>query len=72
MGAKVIVTEVDELKALEAVMDGFEVMPMRLAPAIILLAESLIASPMQIVSFLSTAGLITKAIRLPCSVLAAI
>lgn len=28
MGAKVIVTEVDPLKALEAVMDGFRVMPM--------------------------------------------
>ncbi len=28
MGARVIVTEVDALKALEAVMDGFEVMPM--------------------------------------------
>lgn len=28
MGAKVIVTEVDPVKALEAVMDGFEVMPM--------------------------------------------
>ncbi|MFQ5952189.1 MAG: adenosylhomocysteinase [Candidatus Omnitrophota bacterium] len=28
MGAKVIVTEVDALKALEAVMDGFDVMPM--------------------------------------------
>jgi len=28
MGAKVIVTEVDKIKALEAVMDGFEVMPM--------------------------------------------
>ena len=28
MGAQVIVTEVDPLKALEAVMDGFEVMPM--------------------------------------------
>jgi adenosylhomocysteinase len=28
MGALVIVTEVDPLKALEAVMDGFEVMPM--------------------------------------------
>lgn len=28
MGARVIVTEVDPLKALEAVMDGFEVMPM--------------------------------------------
>ncbi|HNT29427.1 MAG TPA: adenosylhomocysteinase [bacterium] len=28
MGAKVIVTEVDALKALEATMDGFEVMPM--------------------------------------------
>ncbi len=29
MGARVIVTEVDPVKALEAVMDGFEVMPMR-------------------------------------------
>jgi len=29
MGANVIVTEVDPLKALEAVMDGFRVMPMR-------------------------------------------
>lgn len=28
MGARVIVTEVDPLKSLEAVMDGFEVMPM--------------------------------------------
>ncbi|HVY67508.1 MAG TPA: adenosylhomocysteinase [Patescibacteria group bacterium] len=28
LGARVIVTEVDELKALQAVMDGFEVMPM--------------------------------------------
>jgi len=28
MGAKVIVTEVDPVRALEAVMDGFEVMPM--------------------------------------------
>lgn len=28
MGAKVIVTEIDEIKALEAAMDGFEVMPM--------------------------------------------
>lgn len=28
MGAKVIVSEIDEVKALEAVMDGFEVMPM--------------------------------------------
>lgn len=29
MGAKVIVTEVDEIKALEAAMDGFSVMPMK-------------------------------------------
>ena len=29
MGAKVIVTEVDQIKALEAAMDGFEVMPMK-------------------------------------------
>jgi adenosylhomocysteinase len=28
MGAQVIVTEVDPLKALEAVMDGYQVMPM--------------------------------------------
>ncbi len=31
MGARVIVTEVDPLKALEAVMDGFDVMPMERA-----------------------------------------
>ena len=31
MGAEVIVTEVDPVKALEAVMDGFKVMPMRQA-----------------------------------------
>lgn len=29
MGARVVVTEVDPLRALEALMDGFEVMPMR-------------------------------------------
>ena len=34
MGAKVIVTEVDPIKAIEAVMDGFEVMPMRQAAAL--------------------------------------
>ncbi|HLO18395.1 MAG TPA: adenosylhomocysteinase, partial [Anaerolineales bacterium] len=34
MGALVIVTEVDPLKALEAVMDGFEVMPMEEAARI--------------------------------------
>jgi adenosylhomocysteinase len=34
MGAKVIVTEVDAIKALEAVMDGFEVMPMEQAAAL--------------------------------------
>ncbi len=34
LGAKVIVTEVDPVKAIEAVMDGFEVMPMRQAAAI--------------------------------------
>jgi adenosylhomocysteinase len=34
MGAQVIVTEVDHLKALEAVMDGFQVMPMSQAAAI--------------------------------------
>jgi adenosylhomocysteinase len=28
MGARVVITEVDPLKALEAIMDGFEVMPM--------------------------------------------
>ena len=33
-GAKVVVTEVDPIKAIEAVMDGFEVMPMREASAI--------------------------------------
>lgn len=31
LGAKVIVTEVDKIKALEATMDGFEVMPMKQA-----------------------------------------
>jgi len=34
MGAKVIVTEVDEIKALEAAMDGFRVMPMKEAAKI--------------------------------------
>jgi len=34
MGAKVIVTEVDRIKALEATMDGFEVMPMKEAARI--------------------------------------
>lgn len=34
MGAKVIITEVDKIKALEAVMDGFQVMPMREAAKI--------------------------------------
>ena len=34
LGAKVIVTEVDPVKAIEAVMDGFTVMPMREAAAI--------------------------------------
>ena len=34
LGAKVIVTEVDPVRALEAVMDGFEVMPMREAAKI--------------------------------------
>ena len=29
LGAKVIVTEINPVKAIEAVMDGFEVMPMR-------------------------------------------
>ena len=30
MGARVIITEVDPVKAIEAVMDGFEVMPLSL------------------------------------------
>lgn len=34
LGAKVIVTEVDAIKAIEAVMDGFQVMPMKEAAAI--------------------------------------
>ncbi|MCI5822619.1 MAG: adenosylhomocysteinase [Lachnospiraceae bacterium] len=34
LGAKVIVTEVDPIKAIEAVMDGFQVMPMKEAAAI--------------------------------------
>ena len=34
LGAQVIVTEIDHLKALEAVMDGFQVMPMSKAAAI--------------------------------------
>lgn len=34
MGANVIVTEIDPLKALEAVMDGYQVMPMKDAAAI--------------------------------------
>ena len=34
LGAHVIVTEVDPLKALEAVMDGFEVMPMKKAATV--------------------------------------
>ncbi len=34
MGAKVIITEIDRIKALEAAMDGFEVMPMRQAAKI--------------------------------------
>ncbi len=34
MGAKVIITEVDEIKALEATMDGFEVLSMRQAAKI--------------------------------------
>lgn len=33
LGAKVIVTEIDPIKAIEAVMDGFEVMPMKEAAA---------------------------------------
>jgi adenosylhomocysteinase len=34
MGANVIVTEVDPLRALEAVMDGFRVMPMPRPPRV--------------------------------------
>lgn len=34
MGAKVIITEVDEIKSIEATMDGFEVMPMSRAARI--------------------------------------
>ncbi|MFH1582866.1 MAG: adenosylhomocysteinase [Candidatus Falkowbacteria bacterium] len=34
LGAKVVVTEVDQIKALEATMDGFEVMPMKQAARI--------------------------------------
>jgi len=34
MGAKVIVTEIDEIKSLEAAMDGFQVMPMKEAAKI--------------------------------------
>ena len=34
MGANVIITEVDPIKALEAVMDGFRIMPMQLAAKI--------------------------------------
>lgn len=34
LGAKVIVTEIDPVKAIEAVMDGFEVMPMKDAAAL--------------------------------------
>ncbi|MEW6003181.1 MAG: adenosylhomocysteinase [Nitrospirota bacterium] len=34
MGARIIITEVDPLKALEAIMDGFEVMPMKEASRI--------------------------------------
>ncbi|MDD5290533.1 MAG: adenosylhomocysteinase [Patescibacteria group bacterium] len=34
MGAKVIITEIDEIKALEAAMDGFQVMPMKEAAKI--------------------------------------
>ena len=34
MGAKVIITEIDEIKALEAVMDGFQAMPMKEAAKI--------------------------------------
>lgn len=34
LGAKVIITEIDPVKAIEAVMDGFEVMPMKSAAAL--------------------------------------
>ncbi len=34
MGANVIVTEIDPLKAIEATMDGFQVMPMAKASPI--------------------------------------
>ncbi len=34
LGARVVVTEVDPVKAIEAIMDGFDVMPMRKAAAI--------------------------------------
>ncbi len=34
LGARVIVTEIDPVKAIEAVMDGFDVMPMREAAAV--------------------------------------
>jgi|GEM_PF-6444880 len=34
MGARVVVTEIDPTKAIEAVMDGFEVMPMEAAAPI--------------------------------------
>ena len=34
LGAKVIVTEIDPVKAIEAVMDGFQVMPMKKAAAL--------------------------------------
>lgn len=29
LGARVVVTEIDPIKAIEAVMDGFDVMPMK-------------------------------------------
>ena len=34
LGARVIVTEVDPIKAIEALMDGFQVMPMEKAAPI--------------------------------------
>ncbi len=34
LGARVIVTEIDPIKAIEAVMDGFDVMPMNEAAKI--------------------------------------
>jgi len=44
MGAHVIVTEVDPMPAIEAVMDGFQVMPMEDAAKTFTLARTLPAS----------------------------